>query len=90
MLIYLFFPMNIGLGLRGPPGFFQALRAGDGDDERAASLIILAVMAVSAVGTALIAPFITHGLLALAAISTISQVLAVIALAFLPRFRPHP
>jgi predicted MFS family arabinose efflux permease len=90
MLIYLFFPMNIGLGLRGPPGFFQALRAGDGDDERAASLTILAVMAVSAVGTALIAPFITHGLLALAAISTISQVLAVIALAFLPRFRPDP
>lgn len=89
MLLYLFFPMNIGLGLRGPPGFFQALRAGDGDDERAASLTILAIMAVSAVGTALLAPFIRHGLTALAATSTISQVFAVSALAFLPRFRPH-
>ncbi len=90
MLIYLFFPMNIGLGLRGPPGFFQAIRAGDGDDERAASLTILAIMTVSAAGTALIAPFITHGLPVLAAASTISQVLAVIALAFLPRPRPDP
>jgi DHA1 family bicyclomycin/chloramphenicol resistance-like MFS transporter len=89
MLIYLFFPMNIGLGLRGPPGFFQAIRAGDGDDERAASLTILAIMAVSALGTALLAPFISHGLAALAAAATISQVFAVIALAFLPRFHPR-
>jgi uncharacterized membrane protein YoaK (UPF0700 family) len=89
MLIYLFFPMNIGLGLRGPPGFFQAIRAGGGDDERAASLTILAIMAVSAVGTALLAPFIRHGLAALAAAATISQVFAVIALAFLPRFHPR-
>jgi MFS family permease len=84
MLIYLFLPMNIGLGLRGPPGFFQAIRAGGGDDERAASLTILAIMAVSAIGTALLAPFIRHGLAALAAAATISQVFAVIALAFLP------
>ncbi|MDP9011544.1 MAG: MFS transporter [Pseudomonadota bacterium] len=85
MLIYLFFPMNIGLGLRGPPGFFQAIRAGGGDDERAASLTILAIMAVSAIGTALLAPFIRHGLATLALAATISQVFAVAALAFLPR-----
>jgi DHA1 family bicyclomycin/chloramphenicol resistance-like MFS transporter len=89
MLIYLFFPMNIGLGLRGPPGFFQALTAGGGDDERAASMTILAIMAVSAAGTALLAPFIRHGLVALAAAATLSQGFAVIVLAFLPRFRPH-
>jgi DHA1 family bicyclomycin/chloramphenicol resistance-like MFS transporter len=88
MLIYLFFPMNIGLGLRGPPGFFQAIRAGGGDDERAASLTILAIMAVSAAGTALLAPFIHYGLAALAAAATISQVFAVIALVFL-RTRQH-
>jgi predicted MFS family arabinose efflux permease len=89
ILVYLFFPMNIGLGLRGPPGFFQAIRAGGGDDERAASLTILAIMAVSALGTALLAPIISHGLVVLAAAATISQVFAVIALAFLPRFRPR-
>ncbi len=86
MLIYLFFPMNIGLGLRGPPGFFQAIRAGGGDDERAASLTILAIMAVSAAGTALLAPFIHLGLAALAAAATISQAIAATALALLPRF----
>jgi hypothetical protein len=89
MLIYLFFPMNIGLGLRGPPGFFQAIRAGGGGDERAASLTILGTMAVSAVGTALLAPFICHGLAALAVAAIISQVFAVAALAFLPRSHPQ-
>ena len=53
MLIYLFFPMNIGLGLRGPPGFFHAIGAGGG--ERTASLAILVIMVVSALGTALLA-----------------------------------
>ena len=89
MLIYLFFPMNIGLGLSGPPGFFEAIRAGGGDDERAASLTIIAIMAVSALGTALLAPFIMHGLAALAAAAAISQVFAVIAHAFLPRHHPR-
>lgn len=88
MLIYLFFPMNFGLGLRGPPGFFQTIRSGGGDDERAASLAILAIMAVSAMGTALLAPFIHHGLVALAAAATMSQGFALIALAFLPRVPP--
>ncbi|WP_141732078.1 MFS transporter [Oligoflexus tunisiensis] len=69
MLIPLFIPMNVGLGLRGPPGFFQAIIAAKGDDARGSALVILAIMGTSAVGTALVAPFIQHGLPALGAVT---------------------
>ena len=88
-LICLFLPMNMGLGLRGPPGFLQALRAGDGDDERAASLTIIFIMAVAALGTALLAPFIRHGLIPLAIAAAVSQLLAVTSLVLLPCSRSH-
>jgi MFS transporter, DHA1 family, multidrug resistance protein len=84
-LAILFAPMNLGLGLRGPPGFFCAIAAGRGQDERAASLTLLAVMAVSSGGTALLAPFIAHGLIALAMAAALSQGLAGAALLWLPR-----
>ena len=33
----LFVPVNLGFGIRGPAGFYQAIVAADGDDSRAAA-----------------------------------------------------
>ncbi|WP_019961134.1 MFS transporter [Woodsholea maritima] len=60
-LIVLFFPFNVGLGLRGPSAFLWALKASNGADDRASSLIILAAMGLASVGTALIAPLLPLG-----------------------------
>ncbi len=61
----LFWILNIGLGVRGGPGFVRALSAADGDDDRASALLIFFITAVAAGGTAVVAPFITLGLAAL-------------------------
>lgn len=61
----LFWVLNTGLGIRGGPGFVRALSVTHGDDERASALIILATTGIAAVGTALVAPFILSGLVAL-------------------------
>jgi hypothetical protein len=61
----LFVPFNLGLGLRGPPGFHRAVVAARGDDARGAALVVIAVLASTAAGTALVAPFIMHGLVPL-------------------------
>ena len=63
----LFWVLNVGLGVRGGPGFVRALSAADGDDDRASALLIFFITAVAAGGTALVAPFITVGLVALTA-----------------------
>lgn len=63
---YLFIAVNLGFGLRGPPGFLQALQAGGQDDSRAAALIILFILLTAACGTVGVAPWITQGLLPLA------------------------
>ena len=60
----LFVPMNVGLGLRGPPGFFRAVLASHGDDARGAALVILGIVGATAVGTSAVAPFVEQGLLA--------------------------
>lgn len=87
-LIFLMIPLNIGLGLRGPPGFLRAILSARGDDERAASLTILAVMAVAGGGTALLAPVLGRGLVPLASGCAIVQIIAVGLLIALPRL-PH-
>ncbi len=61
----LFWLLNTGLGIRGGPGFVRALSATHGDDERASALIILGITGCAALGTALVAPFIGMGLIAL-------------------------
>jgi MFS transporter, DHA1 family, multidrug resistance protein len=81
----LFAPMNFALGVRGPPGFLRAILAGAGDDERASSLTLLAIMAIASGGTALLAPFLHVGLLALALAAVLAQALAVASLLWLPR-----
>ncbi len=81
LLAALFAPMNAGLGLRGPPGFLRAIIAGAGDDDRAASLMILMILGASALGTAAFAPIVDLGLPALAAMSLAMQAAALGVLA---------
>jgi len=61
----LFAPVNLGLGLRGPPGFYQAVVAAGDNDSRGAALLILFILGIAALGTALVAPFISQGLIVL-------------------------
>ena len=67
----IFWLLNVGLGIRGGPGFVRALTASHGDDERASALIILATTAIAAIGTAVVAPIIMGGLTALTIATTI-------------------
>lgn len=61
-LKYLFWLLNVGLGVRGGPGFVRALSAAEGDDDRASALLIFFVTMIASGCTALVAPFITTGL----------------------------
>ena len=84
MIALLFVPINTGLGLRGPPGFYRAVIASHGDDARGSALVILAVMAATALGTALVAPFIEQGLVPLAGMALLLEAAAALALIVLP------
>ena len=81
----LFVPVNVGLGLRGPPGFYRAVLAARGDDARGSAIAILAIMAATAGGTAAVAPFIEQGLVPLALATLLLQVAATGCLLLLPR-----
>ena len=87
MVAALFVPVNAGLGLRGPPGFYRAVLAARGDDARGSALVVLAILAVTAVGTAVAAPLIERGLVPLAAVALGFHLLALLCLAALPRLR---
>ncbi len=79
----LFAPVNLGLGLRGPPGFYQAVVAAGDNDSRGAALLILFILGAAAAGTAMVAPFITQGLIPLSGMAagvTISAVVFLILL----------
>ncbi len=86
----LFVPINSGLGLRGPPGFYRAVVASHGDDARGSALVILFIMAATALGTAAVAPFIEQGLAPLAAAAFALELAALACLLFLPRLREAP
>ncbi|MFN3725574.1 MAG: MFS transporter [Allosphingosinicella sp.] len=81
----LFVPINSGLGLRGPPGFYRAVVASHGDDARGSALVILFIMAATALGTAAAAPFIEQGLAPLAAAAFVLELAALACLVLLPR-----
>jgi DHA1 family bicyclomycin/chloramphenicol resistance-like MFS transporter len=85
----LFVPVNTGLGLRGPPGFYRAVMASRGDDARGSALVVLGIMAATAAGTAVVAPFIEGGLIPLALAAFALQAAAVACLVLLPRL-PEP
>ena len=84
MIWILFLPFNAGFGLRGPPGFYCALQASGGDDARAAALVILYVMLVTAGATALLAPWVTLGLLPAALAATVLAFVSLLLLMKLP------
>ncbi len=81
----LFSLVNLGLGFRGPPGFYRAMLASGDNDARGSALVILACFAITAAGTALLAPFINIGLLPLAAAACAITTLSVLFLLLLPR-----
>jgi MFS transporter, DHA1 family, multidrug resistance protein len=86
VITLIFLPFNMGLGLRGPPGFHAALLASGGDDARGAALILVAILLTTAAGTAAVAPFITHGLVAIAAPAALFSIAAIVTL--IPSSRP--
>lgn len=75
----IFLLLNLGLGLRGPAGFNAALIAAKGDEARGAALIVVAMLALPAAGTALVAPFILHGLLPIAGAAALLATIAAAA-----------
>ncbi|MEO0616749.1 MAG: MFS transporter [Pseudomonadota bacterium] len=83
-LVPLFIPMNFGLGLRGPPGFYAAIVNADGDDARGSALLILAIMLATALGTAVVAPMIDGGLVPLALVSLVMSAVSPVLLLMLP------
>lgn len=85
VIIALHASMTVGLGLRAPPGFLRTIIAGDGDDNRASSVMIVTIAVMAAIGTTLLAPFVTIGLLPFAAGSAVCQTIALVALHTLPR-----
>lgn len=78
---WIFLPLNMGLGLRGPPGFHAALVAAAGDDARGSAIILVSILLATAAGTAGVAPFISLGLVSIAAPAAIFSIAAVLAFA---------
>jgi len=76
-LIPFWIPMNVGMGLRGPTGFVAAINAAGANDARASALIGLFITGTISIGTAAVAPFLDHGLIApaLAAVVIIAPAL---------------
>lgn len=87
MLAALFVPVNLGLGFRGPPGFYRAVVAARGDDARGSALVLVAILSTTAAGTAIAAPFVTFGMVPLAAIGTAVSCASVLCLIALPKLR---
>lgn len=75
----IFLLLNLGLGLRGPAGFNAALVAAAGDEARGAALVVLAMLALPALGTALVAPWILIGLVPIAGASLLFALVALAA-----------
>jgi len=76
----LFIPVNLGLGLRGPPGFYQAVLASGDNDSRGAALLILFILGTAAIGTAIAAPFISLGLIPLSLVASVVAISSVLLL----------
>lgn len=85
VITVLFVPVNSGLGLRGPPGFFRAILASHGDDARGSALVILFVLASAALGTASVSPWIEHGTVPVAGAALAFHLGAVLCLILLPK-----
>lgn len=85
-----FLLVNLGLGIRGPVGFYKALVAAGSNDARGAALMILFVMLVAAGGTAAVATVIEQGLLPLSLVASAILWGSVLLLLALPALAPRP
>lgn len=81
----LFVLVNLGLGIRGPVGFYKALLASAENDSRGSALVILLIMLIAGGGTAAVAPRIEEGLLPLA---TVAALVSAASVAMLTLMRP--
>ncbi|MCK0069077.1 MFS transporter [Kordiimonas laminariae] len=89
-LKYIFWILNSGLGLRGGTGFVRALSAAEEDDDRASALIILSVTSLASIATALFAPFIKVGLIALTGATSLIVLPAVLLIVFIKPLQDKP
>ncbi len=74
--------INLGVGIRGPVGFYKTLVAAGENDSRGSALLILFIMLFTAIGTAMVAPFISAGLVPLSVVVVSSSILSVFILLF--------
>lgn len=84
LILALFTPVNIGLGLRGPPGFYRAVLAARGDDARGSALVVLGILGTTAFATMIASPFIEFGMLPLSAIAFALHATALLCVVVLP------
>ena len=87
LLWTLFALVNLGLGVRGPVGFYKALLAAGSNESRGSGLVIFLVMLVTAVGTATVAAFIESGLRPVAIVAASVAVLSTLLLALMRPMR---
>lgn len=69
VITVLFVLLCTGFGFRAPIGFYAALTSAQGDDTRAAACIVVAMLLTTALGTAVVAPFVDSGMAAPAAVA---------------------
>ncbi|MFE0019158.1 MFS transporter [Mesorhizobium sp. NPDC059054] len=87
MLALLFMPMAIGLGLRGPLGFYRGIVASGSNNARGSALIVFFIFMMTTLGTVAAAPFIARGLPALALVVSAIHLLSVALLLVLPKMQ---
>jgi MFS family permease len=76
-LWFFFCFVNLGMGIRGPAGFFRALQASGENDSRGSALTILFIMMTVALGTVAVSPFIEDGLVGVGAIVSALALIAI-------------
>ncbi len=86
-LVYMFWVLNLGHGIRSGPGFVRALQTTHGEDDKCSALMILATMLIGALGTAVVGPFITFGLIGPTLALVLIVVPALVLMYALPPFR---
>ncbi|MEO1656569.1 MAG: MFS transporter [Pseudomonadota bacterium] len=83
--ILLFIAVNAGLGLRAPPGFNRALAVSEGNEARAAALVLLFAFITTAGGAALTADYVEHGMIELLVASFLVLCVSPVLLVALPK-----
>ncbi len=89
MLPLLFTPMAVGLGLRGPIGFYRGIVASGSNSARGSALIIFFIFMMTTLGTVIAAPFITKGLPALALVASVIHIVSIALLLFNPEMQEN-